>query len=389
MPCSIRSQFDEIAMLTTHPSIMLGSYLWDEDRLPRDEFDIRLAPLRDAMASNDWAAMLLYGDAREHQALAYFTNFIPRMRWALALIPAQGEPLLLASMSSRDMPAMHAMTWVPDVKSGWEWKWFDEFCAKLPAGTLATIGFDLMTPVLFGQVEKTIAGRFVMADADRVAADARSVHRPREIALIRAASVLASAAAKKIAERWRAGDDVENGVLSGERVARDMAAQDVRTLVSRDGGRTLEPYGAHFDDRPKSLLAYIAVKYMGYWAESFVSLLDVPNQAAQRARAGLDVLLAGLKPDASVPDLAKSVEAAAGSQHPALGGSRGHRIGLSPHEGEDLHADSAGRIAVQTVYALRVGALAAGNDCAVASAMAWISRSGAVHVLSRNDPELR
>jgi hypothetical protein len=229
----------------------------------------------------------------------------------------------------------------------------------------------------------------VLADADRVAADARSAHRPREIALIRAASELASAAAKKIAERWRAGDDVENAALSGERVARDMAAQDVRTLVSRDGGRTLEPCGVRFDDRPKSLLAYIAVKYMGYWAESFVSLLDVQNQAAQRARAGLEVLLAGLKPDAPVQDLAKSVDAAAGPQHPALGGSRGHRIGLSPQEGESLHVDAAGRIAVQTVYALRVGALEAGNGGVVASAMAWISRSGSLHVLSRNDPEVR
>jgi hypothetical protein len=377
-------------MLTTHPSIMLGSYLWDEDRLPRDEFDLRLAPLRDAMASNGWVTTLVYGDAREHQALAYFTNFIPRMRWAMALIPVQGDPLLLASMSSRDMPAMHTMTWVPDVKSGWEWKWFDEFCTRLPSpGTLATIGFDLITPVLFGQVEKTIAGRFALVEADRVAADARSVHRPREIALIRAASELASAAGQSIAERWRAGDDVETAALSGEMVARDMAAQDVRTLVSRDGGRTLEPYRALFDGRPPSLLAYVAVKYMGYWAESFVSLFDVPSQAAQRATAGLDVLLAGFKPDASMHDLARSVDAAAGPQHPALGGNRVHRIGLSLHEGEGMHVDAAGRIAVQTVYALRVGTLEAEGGGAVASAMAWTSRSGTVHVLSRNDPELR
>jgi Xaa-Pro aminopeptidase len=376
-------------MLTTHPSIMLGSYSWDEDRLPRDEFDIRLAPLRDAMASNGWVAMLVYGDAREHQALAYFTNFIPRMRWALALFPAQGEPLLLASMSSRDMPAMHTMTWVPDVKSGWEWKWFDAFCARLPSGMLATIGFDLMTPVLFGQVEKTIAGRFTLVEADRIAGDARSAHRPREIALICVASVRAGAAAKKIAERWRAGDDVETATLSGERVARDMAAQDVRTLVSRDGGRTLEPYGALFDDRPKSLLAYVAIKYMGYWAESFVNLLGSPSRAAERATAGLDVLLVGFKPDAAVHDLARSVDAAVGPQHPALGRSRGHRIGLSPHEGQGLHVDSAGRIAAQTVYALRVGTFEAESGGAVASAMAWISRSGTVHILSRNDPELR
>ena len=375
-------------MLTMHPSIMLGSYLWDEDRLPRDEFDIRLAPLRDAMASNGWVAALVYGDAREHQALAYFTNFIPRMRWALALIPAQGEPLLLASMSSRDLPAMRTLTWVADVKSGWEWKWFDEFCARPPAlGTLATIGFDLMTPLLFGQVENTIAGRFALVKADEIVAQARSVHRPREITLIRAASELTSAAAKRIAERWRAGDDVETAALSGEGVAREMAAQDVRTLVSRDGGRTLEPYGARFDDRPASLLAYVAIKYLGYWAESFVSLVGFPTQAGQRATAGLDVLLAGFKPNASVHDLARSVDAVAGPKHPALGGSCGHRIGLSVYEGKALHADAIGRIAAQTVYALRVGTIDAESGGAVASAMAWIDPSGAVRVLSRNDPE--
>jgi Xaa-Pro aminopeptidase len=136
-------------------------------------------------------------------------------------------------MSSRDMPAMRTLTWIADVKSGWEWKWFDEFCARPPAlGTLATIGFDLMTPLLFGQVENTIAGRFDLVKADEIVAQARSVHRPREITLIRAASELTSAAAKRIAERWRAGDDVETAAVSGEGVAREMAAQDVRTLVS-------------------------------------------------------------------------------------------------------------------------------------------------------------
>ena len=179
------------------------------------------------------------------------------------------------------------MTWVPDVKSGWEWKWFDEFCAKLPSGTLATIGFDLITPVLFGQVEKTVTGRFALVEADQIAADARSVHRPREIALIRAASELASAAANRIAERWRADDDVETAALSGERVARDMAAQDVRTLVSRDGGRTLEPYSALFDTRPGSQLA-CRCQIHGLLGRKFRQRARFSEPGAQRATAGLD-----------------------------------------------------------------------------------------------------
>jgi hypothetical protein len=99
------------------------------------------------------------------------------------------------------------------------------------------------------------------------------------------------------------------------------------------------------------------------------------------------VLLAGFKPDASVHDLATSVDAVAGPKHPALGGSHGHRIGLSVYEGKALHADAIGRIASQTVYALRVGTIDAESGGAFASAMAWIDTRGAVRVLSRNDPE--
>ena len=48
-------------MLTVHPSIILGSYLWDEERLPRDEFDIRMGVIREAMARGAEAPPKLLG----------------------------------------------------------------------------------------------------------------------------------------------------------------------------------------------------------------------------------------------------------------------------------------------------------------------------------------
>jgi hypothetical protein len=52
-----------------------------------------------------------------------------------------------------------------------------------------------------------------------------------------------------------------------------------------------------------------------------------------------------------------------------------------------LHAGAIERIAIQTVYALRVGTIDAESGGAVASAMVWIDPGGTVRVLSRNDPE--
>ena len=71
-------------MQTMQPSVTLGSYTWAQDRLPVDEFTLRLEELRAAMAQHGWQAVLVYGDVREHAALAYLSNFIPRVRWGMA-----------------------------------------------------------------------------------------------------------------------------------------------------------------------------------------------------------------------------------------------------------------------------------------------------------------
>ena len=72
------------------------------------------------------------------------------------------------------MRMMKTMTWIADVKSGWEWKWFEDHVAKLPApGILATINLDMMTPLLFcvnrGYME--IVRQLVDMGADRTCSD--------------------------------------------------------------------------------------------------------------------------------------------------------------------------------------------------------------------------
>jgi hypothetical protein len=368
-------------MLTTHPSIMLGSYRWDEERLPRDEFDIRLAHIYAAMRRNHWSAILLYGDAREHSGLAFFSNFIPRMRWALAIIPSEGEPRLLSSMSWRDMPAMRTMTWIADVRSGWEWRWFEEAVGALPAqGTIGAIGFEGMTPGLFAQVEKALAGGRALQNADDVLAEARRTHRPREIALLAEAAKIVRAAAAEIEAAWIGGQDLGLAVLAGERMARRMAAQDVRTLISRDGGRTLEPYAAGACGRPDRFVACVAVKYMGYWAEEFVG--DERDPLFVEAQSNLRRLLADLRAGALMEGIGEKLERKVLPAPRFLGESLGNRIGLSANEGEELRAGAPVRADI--VYALRAYAANAAGEAAVASAMAVVRRDGRRQILTRS-----
>ena len=244
-------------MRTVHPSTMIGAYGFEPDRIPRDEFQIRMSALNGIMDAKGCSAVLVYGDAREHSDLANFTNFIPRHRWALALLPRRGEPRLLVSMSSRDMPAQRLMTWIPDVMSAWTWdSVFDPWLAGLGADApqnIGTVRFDLMRPPLMASLEKSLGNRFRLVAAD---AEVRArPTRPRELSLIRDACGVVRAGAAAFMQAWRDGQGIEAAALAGERSARALAAQDVRTLVSFDGGRTLAPFRGAFEPKPRTCLS--------------------------------------------------------------------------------------------------------------------------------------
>jgi len=366
-------------MRTVQPSTMIGAYGWDQDRVPRDEFQIRLGALNAIMDHKGCSAMLVYGDAREHSDLAYFTNFIPRHRWALALLPRQGEARLLVSMSSRDMPAQRLMTWIPEVMSAWTWESvFDPWLAGLGSDAAADIGtvrFDLMRPPLMASLEKSLGNRFRLIGADTEVQALRAT-RPRELSQIRDACAVVQAGAAAFQQAWRDGMGVEAAALAGERRARALAAQDVRTLVSFDGGRTLAPFRGAFAPKPTGtpLLGYIAVKHRGYWAESFVC---DPGPLLERAQAGLAAALQSAAPGVSAADLyARATQPLDASPlHPVLSGSIGRRIGFSSNEGSELRPHASHVLQPGDVYALHVGTSDA-RAGAIASAMVAIAANG-------------
>jgi Xaa-Pro aminopeptidase len=381
-------------MRTMQPCVTIGSYIWAQDRLPYDEFTLRLDDARAAMDRHGWAGVLAYGDVREHAGLAYLSNFIPRVRWGMALLPRVGEARLLCAMSTRDLPAMRTLTWIADVQSGMgpEWgKQFDPWFARLPGEPaqrqkFGTVGFDIMAPVLRQQIERSLGERFSLHRADDLLDIASPRKRPRELTMMRASCKAVEAAAKIFVESWRANHALETAALDAERFARSHAAQDVRTLVSLDGGRTLVPFQGQFEQCAGPLVGYIAVKVLGYWADMFVTAGDGPPSAAERAATtALDALIGSVRPGASAGALhAKAVAALAPyALHPVLGGSVGHGIGLALHEGAEFTAAADAALIEDGVYALQVGAAAAGAGHAVVSAIVRATASGA-EVLARS-----
>ncbi len=381
-------------MQTMHPSIMLGPCGWQQDRMPIDEFRHRLDELHHIMDRERWNGLLVYGDAREHAALAYVSNFIPRMRWGMALLSRDGRNRLLCSMSTRDLPAMRGMTWIDDVQSGWEWErvfdpWltaFDDARAEL---VLGTVGFALMPQALRASVDRSIGACGRLQGAADIAFAAGTVKRPREVTMIRASCAVLDSAVGALRDTWRSSGLAETAALAGERKARQMAAQDVRTLVSFDGGRTLVPFAGRFEKFSGPLVGYLAVKLAGYWSDMLITE-GAELEASRRADVALDQMLAAAKPGTKMSDLhAAAVRAIAPLPfHPNLDGSVGHGIGLSLHEGPEFGADEAAVLEPGGVYTLQAGVTDPQAGYALKSAMFRLGRDG-VELLSRSPPNSR
>jgi Xaa-Pro aminopeptidase len=377
--------------------VTIGSYIWAQDRLPYDEFTPRLDALRAAMERNGWPAVLVYGDVREHAALAYLSSFIPRVRWGMALLPRSGDARLLCAMSTRDLPAMRTLTWIADVRSGMgpEWvnafdPWFERFKGD-QAQKLGTLGFDIMAPVLHAAMRRSLGDRFALQRADDVVAIPARRKRPRELTMIRASCKLLETAAATFVESWRSNHEPETAALDAERIARSLAAQDVRTLVSLDGGRTLVPFQGRFEKCEGPLVGYLAVKVLGYWADMFVTVDDGSVAAAARhAEAALDAVIANMRPGARTDALhAKAVGALAPcTLHPVLGGSIGHGIGLSLREGAEFQASGDAVLVEDGVYSLQFGAADAKAGNVLTSAIVRVAAKG-TEVLVCSRPQAR
>src|SRR4051812_25326544 len=152
-------------MNSMHPVVNLGSFYWNPELLPRDEFVGRMRSARELMKANAWDGLLVFGDCAEPGMLAWLTNVCPRMRWTAALVGRDGEPTLVVPGAVRDFPMTAVMTPITDIRSwGNVVKILVEWTAKLGASpVVAVYGFERMQPSQREAVNKGLAAAKVKA----------------------------------------------------------------------------------------------------------------------------------------------------------------------------------------------------------------------------------
>jgi hypothetical protein len=358
-------------MLTMHPTLLVGPADWDPARLPKDEFLRRIAAF---WASCDPAisGAIVYGDARSHAELGYLSHFTPKLEPGIALIPRTGEPRLLVGGGINMLAAAKPLTFVETLLplrdagttiAGWAGE----------TGGLALVNGDAMP---FG-LRQSIVKALGASPPDETALVAAAMRRKsaREMALLREACATLEAALAAMRSALGAGRGMTDVVLSGEHVAQQRGAQDVRSLFGRNG--QLAPFTTAVADSLDPLQVYLAVRQAGYWAEGFETLSASPQPAVNAARRILAQAIALTTPGTPHRDLADlfgraiSIERTLSLTQKSFGGS----IGLALPQPGCLNAASEAVFAAGEVYTVRVG-LREGDGASIVSAMMAITQNG-------------
>jgi hypothetical protein len=345
-------------VFTQHPTLLIGPSDWDPWRAPLVEFDERLVALWAAFPNASRA--IVFGSAAHHAELTYLTNFVPKLEPGIALLGRGPSAKLLFGGGPNMIGAMKPLTFIDEMAPL-------NALPKLIAGWKAPllIGAGAMTSAMRKTIDEACNGSAIDATAHIQSMMQRK--SPNERDAIRDACACLSRAISAIDRAARQGHYSATALHRGEQAAILTGAQDVRTLFSLDGGRTLRSFETNDDRRTDPLQVYVAVRRFNYWAEGFACFSNASSPAAARAVELLNNALAAMRPGLSVARLSKGLAAAPPYRpHPVIQDAPIAAIGLS------LDAPTPTVIQAGGVYSVRAGVTDDAGQHAIVSAMVAI-----------------
>ncbi len=365
-------------MHTMHPTLLVGPSDWDSGRMLRQDYDDRLAALW--CDHPDAAGAIVYGNSRDHAALAYLTHFTPKLEAAIALMPRRGEAQILIGGGINMLPAAKPLTFIAQLAplrdaaktiAGW--------VRSLGAsGRLVLLGGDMMPYELRCALDGALGGGARLENGDAVLQARMQRKSASELRALRGACAILDEAVMALRKAAGRGDSVTDSIIAAEHAALQRGAQDVRSLFSLDNGRRLRPFAVPDARRCDPLQAYLAVRHDGYWADAFVRAGTQDDSLGRKTAEKLQAMLAEVRPGISSRKLHHVLECARGGHalHPLAAQTFGNSIGLSLDERPLLVCDGEAPLETEAVYSLRAGLLDQTNAGAVVSAIVRVTEHG-------------
>jgi Xaa-Pro aminopeptidase len=340
-----------------HSVLKRGCSTWDPAQVPQAEFQSRLDGVRDGMARQKLDALVIYGDNYSFADLCYLTNYFPKVRGGIAVVPREGAISLLLNIGSRDVPFAKTLTWVEDVRASNQVGADGAKLLKEKGFAKARVGLmDSGNGFPLPQLEemKEALPSVSWQVCDSMIAPQRLVKTARELGAMREAGHLLSDICDGAHAFIKQGRKEYEVIADIDRLARDKGAEDIRILA---GDKRLNPPSFKQSatlNHHWSL--YLAVQHERYWVEAgrtFILSNDAKLQGAyEKAQKIVAQMAAELKPGGAVAAIEETARRALGEFH-ATAAMYGlaNGIGLNQWEAPFLNEDDARQVGATFVGA--------------------------------------
>jgi Xaa-Pro dipeptidase len=252
-----------------HSVLKRGCSTWDSAQVPQAEFQTRLDNVREQMARRNLDALVIYGDNYSFADLCYLTNYFPKVRGGIAIVPRDGAISLLLNIGSRDVPFAKTLTWVEDVRASNQLGSDGAKLLKEKGFEKASIGLcDSGQGFPLPQLEemKNFLPEVTWQDCRAMIQPLRLIKNTQELAAMRAAGGVLKEVCNRARDLIKPGRKEYEIIADIDRFARDRGAEDIRILA---GEKRLNPpsfkqaanLGSHW-------AVYLAVQYERYWVEA-------------------------------------------------------------------------------------------------------------------------
>jgi Xaa-Pro aminopeptidase len=306
--------------------------------MPQEEYQDRLERLRRQMSQEGLDALVIYGDNYSYADLCYLTNYFPKVRGGIAVIPQRGPLSLLLNIGSRDVPFAKSLTWVEDVRA---------------SGQVGRDGAEVLKENGFAQARVGLmdSGQgFPLPELEELKKNLPQVQwqashsmlqrmrlrkSGRELAALREAGRVLNEISAAVRELIKPGRKEYEVVAEIDRLARNKGVEDIQILA---GEKRLQPpsfkrtaaVGDHW-------AVYLAIQHERYWAETsrtYILSSESKLQAAyQKAREIVAQMAAQLKPGSPVKAIDETARKQLGEFYAAAANyGLGNGIGLDQRE---------------------------------------------------------
>ncbi|HKY09232.1 MAG TPA: M24 family metallopeptidase [Candidatus Binatia bacterium] len=340
-----------------HSVLKRGCSTWDSQQLPAQVFQARMRAVRERMTERDLDALVIYGDNFSFADLCYLTNYFPKVRGGIAVVPREGAVSVLLNIGSRDVPFAKTLTWVEDVRASNQVgsdgaKLLKEKGLDKAKIGLADSGQGFPLPQL--EEMKSALPQVSWQNCDAMLQPLRLVKGSEELAAMRDAGRVLREICDGASRFIKAGRKEYEIVADIDRLARDNGAEDIRILA---GEKRLNPpsfkqaatLGDHW-------AVYLAVQHERYWAEAgrtFILSGNVKTKNAYRkAQETVAAMADRLKPNETVAAIDETARRELGELYGAAavyGLANG--IGLNQWESPFLNEDDAREVGSPSVGA--------------------------------------